>query len=86
MASYRIGADQVRGSLQCGILVWHVSALGHKRTCALQKVMSALPPKADMCSATRDVRFGPKADIDCYNLFDGNDLKAPGEDQVKNAM
>jgi hypothetical protein len=28
------------------------------------KVMSALPPKADMCGATRDVRFGPKADID----------------------
>ena len=26
-------------------------------------VMSALPPKADMCGATRDVRFGPKADI-----------------------
>src|SRR5262249_39064995 len=25
-------------------------------------LMSALPPKADMCSATRDVRFGPKAD------------------------
>jgi len=25
--------------------------------------MSALPPKADMCSATRNVRFGPKADI-----------------------
>src|SRR5262245_8173004 len=25
--------------------------------------MSALPPEADMCSATRDVRFGPKADI-----------------------
>ena len=24
---------------------------------------SALPPKADMCGATRDVRFGPKADI-----------------------
>jgi len=24
---------------------------------------SALPPKADMCSATRDVRFGPEADI-----------------------
>ena len=28
----------------------------------LRKVMSALPPKADMCSTTRDVRFGPKAD------------------------
>ena len=25
--------------------------------------MSALPSKADMCGATRDVRFGPKADI-----------------------
>jgi hypothetical protein len=24
---------------------------------------SALPLKADMCGATRDVRFGPKADI-----------------------
>ena len=27
------------------------------------KVMSALPPKADMCGATRDVCFWPKADI-----------------------
>ena len=25
--------------------------------------MSALPSKADMCGATRDVRFGPEADI-----------------------
>src|SRR5262249_39331666 len=25
--------------------------------------MSALPPKADICSALADVRFGPKADI-----------------------
>jgi len=29
---------------------------GHKRTLALQMAMSALPPKADMCSATRNVR------------------------------
>ena len=29
-----------------------MSALGQKQTCAAQKVMSALPPKADMCSAT----------------------------------
>jgi len=28
-----------------------MSALGHKRTYAVQKVMSALPPKADMCGA-----------------------------------
>jgi hypothetical protein len=26
-------------------------------------VMSALPPRADMCSAATDVRFGPKADM-----------------------
>jgi hypothetical protein len=41
-----------------------MSALGKKRTYALQKmVMSALPPKADMCGAVADVRFGSKADI-----------------------
>jgi len=28
-----------------------------------RKAMSALPPKADMCGAARDVRFGPIADI-----------------------
>ena len=33
--------------------VGSMSALGHKRTFAVQNVMSALPPKADMCSATR---------------------------------
>ena len=38
-----------------------MSALGHKRTYAAQKGMSALPPKADMCSATRDVRYGSKS-------------------------
>ena len=40
-----------------------MSALGQKQTCAAQKVMSALPPIADMCSAARDVRFVPIADI-----------------------
>ena len=33
-----------------------MSALGHKRTYAVQKAMSALPPKADMCGAQADVR------------------------------
>src|SRR5262249_41558270 len=47
-----------------------LSALGQKPTYALQQAMSALPPKADMCSATRDVRFGPKADIR-QNEFEG---------------
>ena len=40
-----------------------MSALGQKQTFAAQKPMSALPPKADMCGATRDVRFVPKADM-----------------------
>jgi hypothetical protein len=40
-----------------------MSALGHKRTFAAQNGMSALPLKADMFGATRDVRYGPKADI-----------------------
>jgi len=40
-----------------------MSALGQKQTYAVQNGMSASPPKADMCGATRDVRFGPKADI-----------------------
>jgi hypothetical protein len=40
-----------------------MSALGQKQTFAPQNVMSALPPKADMCGAKTDVRFGPKADI-----------------------
>src|SRR5215510_4490451 len=40
-----------------------ISALGQKQPFAPQKVMSALPSKADMCGATSDVCFGPKADI-----------------------
>ena len=38
------------------------SALGQKQTYAAQQVMSALPPKADMCSALAYVCFGPIAD------------------------
>jgi hypothetical protein len=40
-----------------------MSALGQKQTCAVQNGMSALPPKADMCVAISNVRFGPIADI-----------------------
>jgi hypothetical protein len=35
----------------------------HKRTFCDAEAMSALPPKADMRGATRDVRFVPIADI-----------------------
>src|SRR5262249_53767505 len=41
---------------------WFVSAAG-RRKLLLDEPMPALPPKADMCGAARDVRFGPKADI-----------------------
>ena len=40
-----------------------MSTLGQKQTCATHRPVSALPPKADMCGATRDVRFVPIADI-----------------------
>src|SRR6516165_8965972 len=41
----------------------HATRRCQKRTWAVQTAMSALPPKADICSANRNVRFGPKADI-----------------------
>ena len=40
-----------------------MSALGQKRTFGKVRVMSALPPKADMDQHRCDVRFVPKADI-----------------------
>ena len=40
-----------------------MSALGQKQTFAMQNAMSALPPKADMCSAQAHVCFVPIADM-----------------------
>ena len=54
-----------------------MSALGQKQTCAVQNVMSALPPKADMCGANRDVRFVPKADISQLGQKQKRYLKVP---------
>jgi hypothetical protein len=51
-----------------------MSALGQKQTFAPQKVMSALPPKADIRSANTDVRFGPLADIGDRIEMHGSDL------------
>ena len=62
-ASYRLTLalwkrpGEVRRKLMVG---QPMSALGQKRTFAVQNGMSALPPIADMCAATRDVRFVPK--------------------------
>ena len=41
-----------------------MSALGQKQTSRAVKRMSALPPKADIGTQPRDVRFVPEADID----------------------
>jgi hypothetical protein len=42
--------------------IFSTAESGHKRTRALHKPMSALPPKADICAAQAHVRFGPEAD------------------------
>ena len=44
-----------------------MSALGHKQTFAVHQPTSALPPRADMCGAARNVRQGPIADIECVS-------------------
>jgi len=38
-----------------------MSALGQKHTYAVQNGMSDLSPKADICGANWNVRYGPKA-------------------------
>ena len=40
-----------------------MSALGQKQTLQQVRAMSALPPKADIGTQPRNVRFVPKADI-----------------------
>jgi hypothetical protein len=40
--------------------------IGHQ---LLGSIVSAIPPKADMCGAAKDVRFGPKADMAAFSLI-----------------
>ena len=54
-----------------------MSALGQKQTCAVQNVMSALPPKADMCSAMSHVCYVPIADIRGTTKVDWSALVFP---------
>src|SRR6476660_7706822 len=70
LITLRVRAESADCRREMSVCLTHrpMSALGQKQTFAPQKLMSALPPKADMCGATGDVRFGPKADI--TNLFD----------------
>jgi hypothetical protein len=61
-----------------------MSALGQKQTSALQKAMSAFPPREDISGANWDVRYGPKADIVLRNrhvgFAPGRKSRAQGEE------
>src|SRR5262249_23511564 len=46
-----------------------MSALGQKQTSAHVRVMSAIPPKADIARRGRKVRVVPKADIGAYQAL-----------------
>jgi len=52
-----------------------MSALGQKRTLSDISAMSALPPKADIGTLQRDVRFVPKADS-CTAAIGGRNASA----------
>ena len=62
-----------------------MSALSQKQTYALQNGMSALPPKADVCGATEDVRYGPKADIESVGQVAAFDYRWVGSESYNRA-
>ena len=59
-----------------------MSALGQKQTLQQVPPMSALPPKADIETRSRDVRFVPKADILRCDVIDiiGGDIENKEEE------
>jgi hypothetical protein len=60
-----------------------MSALGQKQTFALQNVMSALPPKADMCGTLAHVRFVLVADIAPGGLFQNKAVRNAGAQRTR---
>jgi len=62
--------------------------MGQKQTFAVHQLMSGLPPKADVCNATKNVRYGPKADIrlklmTLFNQLVGADEQGQRDGQAK---
>jgi len=57
-----------------------MSALGQKRTYAVQNGMSALPPKADISGAQAYVLFGPSPDMCGATRMSA--LAKPGQDNA----
>src|SRR5262249_5222299 len=49
--------------------------MGHKRTFRSAIVMSALPPKAGICGAKRNVRYGPEANMRRHLVGRGQQLR-----------
>jgi hypothetical protein len=56
-------------NLRCKNLEALMSALGQKQTSGHFRVMSALPPKADIAERFRHVRFVPIADIQSRRAY-----------------
>ena len=48
-----------------------MSALGQKQTCAVQNVMSALPPKADICGAQARCPLSANSGHSCLFSYQG---------------
>src|SRR5262249_48177271 len=63
MKSRRLIAPSRLGTLKLAYWKRAMSVMGQKQTSGHVRVMSALPPKADMDQHGCDVRFVPKADI-----------------------
>ena len=52
-----------------------MSASGHKRTLTRLFRVSALPPKADIGTRPRDVRFVPKAEVAVIRSVERSDVQ-----------
>ena len=68
-ASYRLAPTD---AYKIAVKDCTTSALGHKRTFAAQKGMSALPPKADMCGATRSCPLSANSGHRAFSTFQTN--------------
>jgi hypothetical protein len=74
---FREEGPHSQGDVRFGSLADICSAKGHvrftpnsdRKSGFPHKVISALPPKADMCGAARQVRFGPIADMARYSII-----------------
>src|SRR6516165_793783 len=84
LAENRLRESLIRSSsegyaLHCSRTRELMSALGQKRTFCIALPMSALPPKADIETQSRDVRFVPKAGIWHCSKFGEDSAPCPAQ-------